>query len=166
MLVPCVLQVLCGCIINNSMNDKLSKEWVGCPIRFATGLYGDKWTLLIIIRDLMFFGKKYFGDFIDSEEKISTNILTDRLKKLESTGFVTKQKDPENQSKIIYQLTRKGIDLLPIMLAIIDWSEKYDAKTEVPREFIEGLRKNRNQFEKEMKMNLIRHIDKSYDMPV
>lgn len=154
------MQVLRGRIICNSMNIKLSNEWVGCPIRFAMGLFGDKWTLLII-RDLMFLGKKYFGDFTDSDERISTNILADRLKKLESTGFVTKQKDPGNQSKIIYQLTRKGIDLLPVMLAIVDWSEQYDSKTEVPREFIEGLRKDRNQFEKEMKMKLIASIKTS-----
>lgn len=107
----------------------------------------------------MFFGKKYFGDFADSEEGISTNILTDRLKKLESVGFVTKQKDPENQSKIIYKLTRKGIDLLPVMLAIVDWSEKHDGKTQVPKKFIEGLRKDRNQFEKEMKLNLLKNLD-------
>jgi DNA-binding HxlR family transcriptional regulator len=151
--------VLDGCIIYFCMNVTSSKEWVGCPIRFAMGLFGDKWTLLII-RDLMFLGKKYFGDFIDSEEKISTNILADRLKKLEASGLVTKQKDPENQSKIVYQLTRKGIDLLPIMLSIVDWSEKYDAKTEVPREFIESLRKDRYQFEKEMKLSLVKKLEK------
>ncbi len=159
-----VLQVFNGRIINNDMNEKKSKEWDGCPIRFAMGLFGDKWTLLII-RDLMFLRKKYFGDFIDSEEKISTNILADRLKKLESTGFITKQRDPGNQSKIIYQLTRKGIDLLPIMLAIVDWAEKYDGKTEVPRGFIEALRKDRAQFEKNMKLKLLKIIEKTNGTP-
>jgi DNA-binding HxlR family transcriptional regulator len=142
------------------MNEKKTKGWDGCPIRFAMGLFGDKWTLLII-RDLMFLGKKYFGDFIDSEEKISTNILADRLKKLETSGFVTKQKDPENQSKIVYQLTRKGIDLLPIMLSIVDWAEKYDSNTEVPGEFIKSFRRDRIQFEKEMKLNLLKKIGES-----
>ena len=115
--------------------------WEGCPIRFGMGIFGDKWTLLII-RDLMFKGKKHYGEFTDPEENISTNILADRLTKLQDNGIVTKQRDPENKTKYVYGLTQMGIDLLPVMLSIIDWSEEYDENTEVPREFIKKLRRD------------------------
>jgi len=125
------------------------KPWEGCPIRFGMGIFGDKWTLLIV-RDLMFKGKKHYGEFTDAEEKISTNILADRLAKLLENGIISKQSDPLNKSKYIYKLTRKGLDLLPMMLAMIDWSEKYDAHTEVPKEFIRKLRRNQAEFEQEL----------------
>ena len=63
----------------------------------------------------------------------------DRLAKLEKNGLIDKKRDPKNRAKFIYSLTEKGLDLMPIMLAIVDWSEKYDSKTEVPREFIQSV---------------------------
>ena len=115
--------------------------WEGCPIRFGMGIFGDKWTLLII-RDLMFKGKQYYGEFTNPEEGISTNILADRLQKLAGNGLIKKERDPDNKAKFIYRLTDKGKELLPVMLAIIDWAEKHDANTEVPREFIRKLRQD------------------------
>lgn len=122
-------------------NPSKSGVWEGCPIRFGMGLFGDKWTLLIV-RDLMFKGKRYYGEFTDPEEGISTNILADRLQKLVANGIAEKQRDPDNLSKFIYRLTEKGKELLPVMLSIIDWAEKHDPNTEVPREFIKKLRSN------------------------
>lgn len=113
-----------------------------CPINFAQEAFGDKWSLLII-RDLMFKGKKYYGDFLQSEEKISTNILADRLTKLEDQGFVSKSVDNENRSKFIYSLTPKGLDLMPMLLEMIAWSARYDPETDTPAEFIEKLRGDR-----------------------
>src|SRR5262245_13861349 len=81
-----------------------------CPINFALELFGDKWTLLII-RDLLFSGKKYYGDFLNSEEKISTNILADRLNMLEREGFVSKINDEHHGSKYVYAATQKAEDL-------------------------------------------------------
>ena len=69
-----------------------------CPINFAQEIFGDKWSLLVI-RDLMFKGKKYYGEFLASDEKISTNILADRLEKLEADGLITKSIDNANNSK-------------------------------------------------------------------
>lgn len=119
--------------------NKKADVWEGCPIRFGMGIFGDKWTLLIV-RDLMFKGKKYYGEFTDPEEGISTNILADRLQKLGDQGIIQKKQDPSNLSKNIYRLTEKGKKLLPVMCAIIDWAEKYDTNTEVPRNFIRKLR--------------------------
>ena len=95
-----------------------------CPISTTLDILGDKWTLLII-RDLMFKGKRTYGEFLQSEEKIATNILADRLLILEKNGIVEKRVFPENKVKNLYQLTPKGIDLMPILLEIIVWGDKY-----------------------------------------
>jgi len=114
-----------------------------CPINYALEIFGDSWTLLII-RDLMFKGKNYYGDFLTSNEKMSTNILADRLKKLELHGLVTKSVDEANRSKVLYSLTEKGRDLLPIMMDITAWSGKYDKKTNAPNLLLEKLKQNRD----------------------
>jgi DNA-binding HxlR family transcriptional regulator len=86
---------------------------------------GDKWSLLII-RDLMFAGKQHFREFLLSEEKIASNILTDRLALLEREQLITKRPDPDYKQKYIYRLTEKGIDLLPSLVALSAWSIKYN----------------------------------------
>jgi DNA-binding HxlR family transcriptional regulator len=95
----------------------------------------------------MFFGKRYYNEFLQSEEGIATNMLADRLTMLEKEKIIRKEKDSQHKQKIIYSLTEKGIDLLPIILSIGLWSEKYatitlnpnrdiilsDARKSVPR---------------------------------
>lgn len=109
-----------------------------CPINFVLEVFGDKWTLLIV-RDLMFKGKSSYTEFLQSDEKIATNILAVRLKKLEENGIVKKSIAPNNRSKSIYSLTDKGKDLLPIMLEITAWSAKHDSVTNTPATFVEQL---------------------------
>jgi len=123
------------------MVDKKTKNWAGCPVRFGMSQFGDKWSFLII-RDLMFKGRKYYNEFLEAGEGISTNILASRLADLEHNGIVSKRQDTVKRSKNIYSLTEKGIALMPMMLAMIDWSEKYDSQTEVPAEFVKKLREN------------------------
>ena len=124
-----------------------------CPINFAQETFGDKWSLLVI-RDLMFKDKKYYGGFLSSDEKISTNILADRLEKLEFNGLVTKAIDKENNAKKIYSLTQKGIDLMPMLLEMIAWAAKYDKKTEAPAEFIKRLNEDKESLIYELKSNI------------
>lgn len=112
-----------------------------CPITFALEMFGDKWSL-IILRDIIFKGKKYYGEFLNSPERISTNILASRLLKLESEGLITKAQDPSNLSKNIYQLTVKGKDLLPVMLDMIEWSVKYNPQPGIPSSIISGAPEN------------------------
>lgn len=95
-----------------------------CPISSALDIVGDKWSLLII-RDLAFMGKKTFGDFFNSEEKIASNILSNRLKLLEESGIITKGKIPGNKKMNVYSLTEKGVDFLPVIVEYILWSDKY-----------------------------------------
>lgn len=106
-----------------------------CPIHFALEIFGDRWTLLII-RDLIFKGKKYYGEFLASEEKIATNILADRLAQLEQAGIVTKKQDEQHKSKQVYRLSPKGLDLLPMLTEMILWSAKYDPHTAADSGFV------------------------------
>ena len=113
-----------------------------CPIHFALELFGDKWTLLIV-RDLMFKGKHYYGEFLQMEEKIATNILADRLSLLEQSGIITKTVDEQHKSKQVYKLTQKGIDLLPVLTEIILWSAKHDKQSAADVKFVRRAKKDR-----------------------
>jgi DNA-binding HxlR family transcriptional regulator len=87
-------------------------------------VFGDRWTLLIV-RDLMFAGKRRFREFLTSDELISTRILSDRLGALVREGIVTRSEDPTHKQKAIYSLTEKGIALLPIVAQIGIWGKQY-----------------------------------------
>lgn len=122
---------------------KTSKDWHGCPIRFGSTVLGDGWSMLVL-RDLMFFKARYYADFLKSGEGIATNILASRLAALERECIIEKSRDPDHGARFIYALTEKGIELIPIMLEIMDWAEKWDSQTDVPRAFIAELRKDRS----------------------
>jgi len=100
------------------------KKRSDCPISCSLDIWGDKWSLLII-RDLMFSKKCRYSDFLKSKEGIATNILATRLKDLENNKIIEKSDDSESKSKGFYKLTKMGIDLLPILIEIDLWSEKY-----------------------------------------
>lgn len=121
--------------------DNGNKNKAKCPVTFALDIFGDKWSL-IILRDIFFKQKKYYGEFLNSVEKISTNILASRLQKLEIEGLISKTQDPENLSKFIYRITAKGKDLLPLMLEMIEWSVKYDPQPGVSDNIINGAPAN------------------------
>lgn len=96
----------------------------GCPVSLGLDIFGDRWTLLIV-RDLMFSGKRHFREMLASDEHISSNILADRLKMLLAEGIITKAEDPSHQQKLIYSLSEKGVALLPVLMAISEWSHQY-----------------------------------------
>lgn len=100
-----------------------------CPISLSLEIFGDPWTLLVL-RDVMFAGKRHFREFLDSDEHISSNILADRLARLVESGVLTKSDDPTHKQKAIYSLTEKGIALLPIIVQIGAWGSHWvpDAK--------------------------------------
>jgi DNA-binding HxlR family transcriptional regulator len=100
------------------------KKRSDCPLSQSLDVFGDKWSLLII-RDLMFLNKCTYNDFLKSDEGIATNILATRLKGLEENGIIEKSAHPDSKAKILYRLTHKGIDLLPIILEVYIWSDKY-----------------------------------------
>jgi DNA-binding HxlR family transcriptional regulator len=113
-----------------------------CPTGFALDLFGDRWTLLVV-RDLMFNGRRRFGEFRDAGEGIATNVLSERLSRLEECGIVVSERDPENHRSKLYRLTEKGIDLLPLMVEMIVWSAKHDPDTAATRAFVRRAKRDR-----------------------
>ena len=97
----------------------------GCPISCSLDVLGDKWSLLIV-RDMVFGRKRYFKEFLAADEGIATNILTDRLKRLEDSGIISKQPDLENRRQIVYTLTDKGLALIPVLVELVCWGAIYD----------------------------------------
>ena len=100
-----------------------------CPINLSLEIFGDAWTLLVL-RDLMFAGKRHFRELLQSDERISSNILADRLARLVEHGVLTKSDDPTHKQKALYTLTEQGIQLLPIVVQIGAWGSRWvpDAK--------------------------------------
>src|SRR5258708_24617370 len=88
-----------------------------CPINLSVEIFGDQWTLLIL-RDMIFGGRRHFRELLQSQEGISSNILADRLKMLVEQGVLTKTDDPTYKQKTIYSLTRRAIELVPVFAAI------------------------------------------------
>lgn len=122
-----------------------TKKRSDCPISSSLDIWGDKWSLLIV-RDLLFSVQCTYGDFLKSEEKIATNILATRLQMLESTGIITKLDHPDSKAKVLYQLTQKGIDLLPIMIEIHLWADKYSTIPPERNAIIKELKNNKEVF--------------------
>ena len=110
-----------------------------CPINFALELFGDSWSLLVV-RDLLFAGKRTFAEFADSEERISTNILSARLKSLAKAGII--RRDGRGRTTR-YSLTARGVELLPLMLDMIAWSARHDPRTAADPSFVRRLASDR-----------------------
>lgn len=113
-----------------------------CPIAFSLDLFGDRWTLLVL-RDMTFFGRRYFHEFLESGEDIATNILSDRLSRLERSGMIAKERDREDRRRNVYRLTEKGADVIPLLLDLVAWGAKYDPATPITDEFLRRLRDDR-----------------------
>lgn len=92
-----------------------------CPVNFAVEALGDKWTL-VILRDMIFWGKKTFGEFLKSEEGIATNMLSNRLAALEGERLIYKSPDPLDKRKDVYRVTENGLSLVPMFIEMIAWS--------------------------------------------
>lgn len=95
-----------------------------CPISFALDIFGDKWSLLIV-RDIVYVGKRTHGEFMKSAEHIATNILADRLAKLECQNIITKTPDPTDKRREIFSLTEQGLALIPLLLDLQTWSNMF-----------------------------------------
>ncbi|OQP60734.1 transcriptional regulator [Niastella vici] len=124
-----------------------------CPVSLSLDVWGDKWSLLII-RDLMFAKECTYGDFLKSPEGIATNILASRLQVLEEHQIIEKLDHPESKAKVLYKLTNKGIDLLPIMIEINLWAEKYYHIAEDRKAMLKEVKKDKAGFIKSMSKEL------------
>ena len=110
----------------------------------ALEVFGDRWSLLII-RDLMVRGFRTFKEFEQSDERIATNILADRLRKLQTAGIISAEAEGADGRRINYRLTEKGIDLAPVLMDVLIWSARHE-KTAAPRALIAEMEKNREAF--------------------
>ena len=113
-----------------------------CPISSALDLLGDRWSLLVM-RDVLMSGKSHYREFLASEERIATNILADRLARLEAGGLLVKTAEDPRSGKQAYQATDKGKDLIPLLLEMVAWSAAPDPQVAVPPALIAALRKDR-----------------------
>jgi DNA-binding HxlR family transcriptional regulator len=124
-----------------------------CPISTALDIFGDKWSLLVM-RDMIFKGMNTYGDFLKGAEKIATSVLADRLILLETGGIIARQKHPESKAKILYTLTAKGIDLIPVLFEIIVWSEKHHNVHPQAKQFAKQIRKDKQGLLTQLKESL------------
>ena len=113
-----------------------------CPIAFALDIFGDRWSLLIV-RDVLFKGRRTYQEFLDAGEGIATNVLADRLKKLQRAGILTKKRSKEDARTFEYELTPRGLDLLPVLLEMLRWSAIHDPDTPLTKAFAKSIETDR-----------------------
>jgi DNA-binding HxlR family transcriptional regulator len=118
-----------------------TKPRSGCPVSVSLDLLGDRWSLLIV-RDMMVRGYRTFREFQHAGEGIATNILTDRLQKLEAGGILKREPAAEDGRSTHYRLTEKGIALAPLLLEILIWGAHHE-KTDAPCAAIDAMEQNR-----------------------
>jgi DNA-binding HxlR family transcriptional regulator len=124
---------------------KIIEKRSDCPISSSLDIFGDRWSLLIV-RDLMLHKTRTYGDFAKSQEKIATNILANRLQVLEDNGIIIKLPYPDNKVKSLYQLSQKGIDIIPALIEIALWGGKYVSSSEESSPFLKEVKKNKTKF--------------------
>ena len=112
-----------------------------CPISSALDIFGDKWSLLVM-RDLLFRNKSHYREFLASEEGVATNILADRLARLQAAGLIEKTDDDPRSGKQAYVATSKGKDLIPLLLEMMLWSAQHEPQTGAPAVLIAELKKD------------------------
>jgi DNA-binding HxlR family transcriptional regulator len=119
------------------------KRRSGCPVSVSLEVLGDRWSLLIV-RDLMVKGYRRFKQFQESGEGIASNVLSDRLRKLQVAGIISAEVEGTDARRVNYRLTRKGIDLAPVLLELLLWGARHE-DTGAPCAVIERMAKNREQ---------------------
>jgi len=96
----------------------------GCPVNLSLEIFGDRWTLLVL-RDIIFTGARHFRELLAGPERISSNVLTDRLSALVEHGLLTRTGDPSHKQKVTYSLTEQAIDLVPVFVQLGAWGTRY-----------------------------------------
>lgn len=119
------------------------KRRSGCPVSISLEIFGDRWSLLVI-RDLMVRGFRTFKEFEESGEGIATNILADRLRKLEAAGIISAEAEDADRRRVSYRLTEKGIDLAPVLLELLIWGARHE-ETAAPCAPIAKMERNREE---------------------
>ena len=122
-----------------------------CPVNYGLEAFGDRWALLIL-RDIVFRGKRTYGEFLKSEEGFATNILASRLDRLIEAGILQREGHTTDGRKDIFSLTEKGLDLVPLLFEMVLWSAKYDSLSEAKRiiRLVELIRKDNRKISRKV----------------
>ncbi|MGF7229659.1 MAG: winged helix-turn-helix transcriptional regulator [Candidatus Saccharibacteria bacterium] len=130
------------------IDENRSKRRSSCPISFALDVFGDKWSLLIL-RDIIFYHRTRFSDFTP-QEKAATNVLSDRLKKLEQQGIIEKRRDLTLRNQYIYTVTEKGEQLIPMLIELTLWGLEHDADSLASEAFIVRMQSDKPKVVREI----------------
>jgi len=122
-----------------------------CPLNVCLEIFGDRWSLLII-RDLLFKKRHEFKDYLAAKERIATNVLSDRLRRLEESGVITKTVHPSDARKADYRLTEKGLDLAPLLFEMALWATRHE-KTDAPTALVRRMSDDRSNLLAELRAN-------------
>lgn len=124
------------------MTETPSARRSGCPISYALEIFGDRWTLLVL-RDLLLKGRRHYKELLAAEEGIASNILADRLKRLEERGLLTRRRDPADGRQWLYGPTEAAIALLPVLIEMIAWGARNDPRSAAPPDFLRRFETDR-----------------------
>jgi DNA-binding HxlR family transcriptional regulator len=120
-----------------------------CPLNVALEIFGDSWSLLVV-RDLLFDKRHEFKDYLASEERIATNVLSDRLRRLEESGIIARRPHPTDARKVDYRLTEKGLDLAPVLFEMALWATRHE-RTEAPPLLLRRMSEDREKLIAELR---------------
>lgn len=120
-----------------------AKRESGCPISFALGIFGDRWSLLVL-RDLILKGRRRYKELLAAEEGIATNILSDRLRRLEEHGLIAHEPDERDGRQVLYRPTEMAVELIPMLVELIVWGARNDPDTTVRDEFVAQFEEDRD----------------------
>jgi DNA-binding HxlR family transcriptional regulator len=129
--------------------DSHSQRRSDCPLSIALEVLGDRWTLLIL-RDLFFKRLATFREFQESGEGIATNILADRLKKLQEHEIIASRRSDSDARVVSYRPTKKGLDLLPAIIEMIVWAARYE-DTAAPAKVVKRFTDDRDAVIREIR---------------
>ncbi len=107
----------------------------------AVETVGDAWSLLVV-RDIVFYGKSTFGEFLAADERITTSVLADRLAALTQEGILTKSRAVDDRRKEHYKLTEKGLALIPILVEMANWGVSYGPQVTANPQWVNAVRTN------------------------
>lgn len=125
-----------------------------CPIVYSLDILGDPWSL-VILRDVLIHNKRHYREFLASDERIATNILSARLQSLTEADLLIKIEGETNRAHTMYRPTQKALDLYPIVFAIMNWGFKYNPNTDMNIPIMQELKTN----EKGLEQRLLRNFD-------
>lgn len=116
----------------------------GCPLSAALEMVGDRWSLLIV-RDVMLLGRRTYKEFLAGGERIATNILAERLRRLERVGLLQRGRDPGDRRRTLYRLTEKGMALAPVLIELVLWAAQFE-RTAMPKALLDEMKHRRTKF--------------------